>query len=182
MLPLITLLASLALLAGCRTVEPTVIPATQETAPIHKDELAQTLILFARAPGPQTMVDIPFTDQMSLGLGDQLLARRPAEELVEAHAWVIDAGPAGFRERSGPFSALDVLAQADEIAVTFGPHASCNTPGQPVPPPTEVADLRRVSIEPGPDAVAACMQWWSVDLYITPTGEITAVTLDFGAP
>lgn len=175
------LLAGLALiaLAGCSTMEPTP-SATPTLAPIDEDQLAQSMVRFAS--GQQTIAEIPFTDEVSLGLADRLLARRSAEELVDVRAWLVDAGPEGFRERSGPFSALELLASAGETVVSIGPHGSCNTPDPPIPAPAGLAGLRIVSIQPVPGAVAACMQWWSVDLYVTPAGEISAVTLDMGAP
>lgn len=180
----LSLVACLALLglASCGTAEPDASPATQNPVPIDKDELAQALVRFARAPGPETMAGVRLTEEVSLGLGDELVARRSADDLVQAHAWVIEAGEAGFRERSGPFSALDPLAQANRNVVSVGSYSSCNAPNRPAPPPAAVAELRRISIQPDPGGMVACMQWWSVDLYITPTGEIAAITLDFGAP
>lgn len=184
LLPRLSIVSCLALLglAACGTGEPIASSPTQSPAPIDKDELAEAFIRFARSPGPETMAEIAFTDEVSLGLGDKLMARRSAEEFVEAGAWVIVAGEAGFRERSGPFSALDLLAQSDRTMASVGSYSSCNAPDRPAPAPAAVADLLRVSIQPDPGALVACTQWWSVDLYITPRRQISAVTLDFGAP
>jgi hypothetical protein len=49
-----------------------------------------------------------------------------------------------------------------------------------VPPPIQVADLRRVSVQPRD--TESCLQWWTVDLFLTPDGKVAAVTLDLWEP
>ena len=88
-----------------------------------------------------------------------------------------------FRGFVGPFSALDQLASwgpdsarpfVREASVTVGPHPHCVSPAVPAPP--EVAELRRLSIQPVGEL--ACPAWWTVDFFVEPDGEIAAVTLD----
>jgi len=43
-----------------------------------------------------------------------------------------------------------------------------------------VADLRRVSVLPRD--MESCLQWWTVDLFLTLDGKIAAVTLDLWEP
>ena len=151
------------------------------TPAIDERALAESLVRFADAPGPDTITDVPFASEVSLGLGDRLLVRRPAEELIDRDAWVVHA-PAGFQGRSGPFSALDQLADADRTTVSVESYPSCANPSRDLAPPAELADLARVSIRPDPAAISTCILWWSVDLYLTASGEITGVTLDFWDP
>jgi len=109
-------------LGGCASPQPG--PVTSDSQGLTDEQLVDNLLRYARAPGADAMGPIPFAPEVSLGLGDALLAGRLAEELVEPEAWVLQAaGPAGFRERTGPFSALEVLAQSDEVVVARGPLA-----------------------------------------------------------
>ena len=179
--PLAILSFILLLSNACGSVEQSPGRSTHD-APIDEVALAQAIVRFARAPSAETAEDLPFDDQVSLGLGDQVLEQRTAADLVDPDNWSTDAGPAGFRERTGPFNPLDVLAEAGRTVVTTGPYESCNSFGENAPAPIEFGDHARISIQPDPGVVAACMHWWSVDLYVTPAGEIAAVMVDYGAP
>ncbi len=148
------------------------------STPTADDErLVDAIIQFARSPSPVGREAIPFADDgVWLGLAEQLLTRRSPAELVEPAAWELQTE--AFRGHVGPFSALDRLAMEGETTVSIGPHPHCASP--PVPPPDEMADARRLSIQPvGTDA---CLRWWTVDLFLTPTGEVQAVTLDLWEP
>ena len=57
-----------------------------------------------------------------------------------------------------------------------GDHPRCVSPA--LPPPVELAHLRRVAIEPDPVAIGACVEWWRIELYVTPNGDVVALTLD----
>ena len=61
-----------------------------------------------------------------------------------------------------------------EASVTVGPHPHCASP--PVPAPAEVAELRRLSVQPVGEL--ACPVWWTVDRFVEPGGAIAAITLD----
>jgi hypothetical protein len=180
--------ASLALLllllvpTGGVPVDPSPAQTTQPASAVDQAALTNAMVRFARAPSAATAGDLSFTDQVSLGLGKEVLVQRASADLVNPDNWITDAGPAGFRERSGPFSALDVLAEAGQTVAATGPYESCNRRGEFAPAPVEFGDHARISIQPDPSEVGTCMQWWSVDLYVTPAGEIAAVMLDFGAP
>lgn len=133
----------------------------------------RSLRRFARDPRPGQVKNIPFVhDGVRLGLADQLLVQRSPRELTDPEAWVIGEDP--FRARVGPFSALELLAGPGPVSVVVGPHPHCASP--PVPPPEEVADLRRVSLQPA--NFESCLLWWTVDVFLTPEAEIAAVTLD----
>lgn len=130
---------------------------------------------------------VPFSPEgVWLGLADRLLVRRSPEELADPQAWILDdegfrgEGEQGFRGYVGPFSALDLLSEAERVTVSIGPHRHCASP--PVPPPEEMADLRRVSVQPRFEEAYSCLDWWTVDLFVTADGEIAAVTLDLWEP
>lgn len=174
---------------GCR-YEVQLVPGTTEAEaiayaeryaapePTSEDEqLIADLIAFARAPTPSTLASLPFADDgVWLGLGDQPLERRTIPDLADANAWTLEA--VAFRGRVGPFSALDHLADANELDVVVGEHPHCAAP--PIPPPPEVADLRRLSVQPA--SYDSCARWWTVDLFIGADGSIEAVTLDRWEP
>jgi len=148
------------------------------------DEMAmlEALTLFARTDDPQFLADVPFSvDGVRLGLADRLIVVLSPEELVRPKAWHLTAE--AFRGFVGPFSALELLASwgpdsarpfVREASVTVGPHPHCVSPAVPAPP--EVAELRRLSIQPVGEL--ACPAWWTVDLFLEPDGDIAAVTLD----
>lgn len=164
---------------------PAVIAGPPEDQP-SADELVMfhDLVAFAQSRDAGMFTRIPFADEVALGLADEILVRRSGEALEAPSSWVLE--PEFFRDRTGPFSALALLAQWDqnaagmlvrELSMTAGPHPHCAS--APVPAPAEFAGLRRVSVQPvGPDT---CLLWWTVDLYLTSDGEIAAVTLDLHA-
>ncbi|HEX7172833.1 MAG TPA: hypothetical protein VF365_09530 [Candidatus Limnocylindria bacterium] len=168
--------------------EPEVVVGLRPEIEPTGDEVGtfERLVQFARTSDPELIDDIPFaTEGVWLGLADDLHVRRAPEELVEPQAWSLEAD--AFRGRVGPFSALDVLASWNlgteappvrELAAWVGDHPHCASP--PVPAPSEMANLRRVSVQPV--RPAACLQWWTVDLFIGRDGVIQAITVDFGEP
>lgn len=147
------------------------------TATDEDKRLIRALIRFARSPDPETIAGVPFAeDGVWLGLADRLLTRRTTQQLVEPEAWALQVGL--FRAASGPFSALDHLAGFKKTTVSVGPHPHCVSPA--VPPPKKVADLRRVSVQP--TDYQSCLQWSTVDVFVTPDDEVLAVTLDLWEP
>ena len=169
-----------------RCTEPVPVSAAPETDPTVDDLLlAERLVLFAQSPSAETLAEVPFADEVAIGLADRLLEIRPREALADPAAWRVDAE--AFRGRVGPFSALDLLANWDEneggpvvreLQLSVGEHAHCASP--PVPAPADVAELRRLSLQPV--GIDSCIQWWTVDLFIDADGTIRAVTLDLYEP
>jgi hypothetical protein len=51
-----------------------------------------------------------------------------------------------------------------------------------VPPPPDVAALRRVSVQPAPSSIESCIDWFAVDFFVRDDGTIAAITLDLGEP
>ena len=168
--------------------EPEVIIGPDDPDTPTGDEMAmlEALVLFARSPDGGGLGDVPLSaDGVWLGLGDELIVRHAAAELSKPAAWRLDA--AAFRGRVGPFSALELLADwspamidahVHEAAVSVGEHPHCASP--PVPPPPEVAALRRLSVQPV--GASSCLSWWTVDLFVEPGGAIAAITLDLYEP
>jgi hypothetical protein len=152
------------------SAEPTHSPDPTEQA------AAEALLRFARAPSATTLAAVPLAERVSLGLGAQLLVERSRAELARPDAWILQLE--GFRAHVGPFSALERLARATTTEVVAGPHPHCASP--PMPPPQEVAGSRQVSIQP--TGIDTCLLWFTVDLFLDPSGEIVAVTLDLWEP
>ena len=139
--------------------------------------LVDALVEFARTPNRAHWSALPLAERVRLGLGRRLLKDADAAELADPRAWTLHAK--GFRAYVGPFSALEPLARHEgPLKVSVGPHFHCASP--PVPPPRTVAALRRVSVQPG--TYDSCLAWWTVDLFVTPEGEIEAVTHDLWEP
>lgn len=98
-----------------------------------------------------------------------------------------------FRGYTGPFSPLSSIRQhvegdntnepmrrSGDLQVSVGDHPHCASPPAPVPPNLE--SLRRVSVQPADALITTCLDWFSVDLFIGPSGDIKAVTLDLFEP
>lgn len=140
------------------------------------------MVAFARVRDDPSFADVPFATDVALALGGDVRLTRAANELLDPNAWLIHPGQKGFRERVGPFSALDLLANAGALTTSASRHGSCTTADEPLPPPPELSSLHVVSIQPDRRDVAACMQWWAVDLFVTDSGRIAGVDVDLGAP
>ncbi|MFP3907413.1 MAG: hypothetical protein ACLFWR_10320 [Acidimicrobiales bacterium] len=163
---------------------PTTAPTSAPAPPTPEDErLAESFLRFAAAPGPDTMANLPLADEVALGLGPRVYTVRTRAELADPDAWLIDVSDGFyFRGYVPPFSALDT-AQADDAGdtvVSVGDHPHCVSP--PVPAPAELNGLRRISIQPDPAELESCILWWTVDLFVTPGGEVAGVTLDLWEP
>lgn len=175
---LVVLIAGVAIaVAACGSGDGPVVESPEDAAKTR----AQALMRFVEAPNRDTLQEVGFAPEVSLGLGDRVLARRLATDLMDSDAWVLHAGPDGFRGRVRPFSALAVLAGAGETTVSLGPYRDCVNQLE-LPAPPQLADLARVSIRPSPEAMSTCILWWSVDLFISESGEITGLTLDLWDP
>lgn len=146
------------------------------------DEDAQNIVSnflrLADEPSAAAAERLPFTEEVRLGLASELHQTRNRTQLADPSAWLIDEEL--FRAYTGPFSALDVVAGAESTVVTLGEHPHCASP--PMPPPDEVADLHRVSVQPDLDENDSCLQWWTVDFFVNEIGHIEAVTLDLWEP
>ena len=142
------------------------------------ERLVYSVIEFARSPSRKAFAAIPLAkDGVWLGLGRRLVATRSLEELSKPRGWVLDVDY-HFRAGVGPFSALELLAERREVRVSVGPHRHCASP--PMPPPRKFAELDRLSVEPR--ETESCLQWWTVDFFVSADGRIQAVTLDFFEP
>jgi hypothetical protein len=169
--------------APSATRSPALATAGDATAtlPANPDEaLIHAFVSFARSPGPGTLAAIPFAEQVGLGLADRLLVERRSTELERPGSWVLDVVECCFRGGIGPFSALELLKRASAVTVSVGPHMHCVSP--PVPPPPEVNALRRISVQPKQGPGESCLQWWTVDVFLSPDGRVEAVTLDHYEP
>jgi hypothetical protein len=138
--------------------------------------ILDALVAFARAPGKRRWAAVPFAERVSLGLGPRLVARKTARELLDPRAWVLHART--FRAYGGPFSALELIADERRLVFRAGVHRHCVSP--PVPPPRAVASRQRLSIQPR--RFDSCLRWFTVDAFVTDSGEIEAITLDAWEP
>lgn len=151
--------------------------AVPRQPPTAADEgLVRVFTEFARAPGAATLAAVPFADKVRLGLSDQLMTERTSFDLLRPDAWVLTQVP--FRGHVGPFSARDLLARNGPTTISVGPHPHCASP--PVSPPADLVGSRRVSVQP--TDIDTCLNWWTVDLFVSPAGRIEAVTLDLWDP
>lgn len=83
-----------------------------------------------------------------------------------------------FRGHVGPFSALDLIVKNVPMTISVGPHPHCAS--SPVPAPAKFVGARRVSVQP--KDIASCLMWWTVDVFVSTTGRVEAVTLDLWEP
>ncbi len=140
------------------------------------EDLALVDMVTAFAQGRGDLSEVPFAAQVWLGLADTLVTELTPNELNDPAAWQIDVEP--FRARTGPFTALALIAEDRDREVTVGPHNHCASP--PVPPPAGLAASRRVSVQPA-DATS-CLEWFTVDFFLSGDGTVLAITLDLYEP
>jgi len=136
--------------------------------------LAEAFVDFAAGPNPDTAAQVPFADLVEIGLGPDALKVLSGDDLADPSAWVFDTE--FFRAYTGPFSALTLVKEP--FTVTIGTHPHCASP--PVAPPSGFETYRRVSLQP--ETATSCLEWWTVDLFVSADGTIGAVTLDLYEP
>jgi hypothetical protein len=167
--------------------QPIAMPGASLPVPwpsLHERLVLESLVAFAVTGDASTLEALPLTDEVALGLADQVLVHRPAEALGDPASWSLARDE--FRGYVGPFSALDLLARWDglpgqsvrEVQISIGNHPHCASPA--VAAPAELATLRRVSLQPM--GQTSCLAWWTVDAYLTEDGRIAGVTLDLWEP
>lgn len=173
--------------ADCGAAEVIIEADAPDTPTGDEMAMLEELILFARSPDAGLLDAIPLADDgVWLGLANRLISLRSPEELADPAAWTI--ANLGFRERVGPFSALDVLAEWNpmdafevrEAVARVGDYPFCFEGRQPRPP--EMGDARRLSLQPVFTGPAPCLTFWTVDLFLGPDASIKAITIDFGTP
>jgi len=142
----------------------------------RETEFVAALETFATVPDTANFAALPLADEVSLGLGPELVRTVDAADLADSSAWVMDIDL--FRARSGTASALELLAEERPRRVVTGDHLHCASP--PVAAPVGLEELTRISTQPT-DATS-CLEWFSVDLFVNEAGEIVAVTLDLWEP
>lgn len=152
----------------------------QGAEPITSTEeaTAATVIAFAQDPSPEHFDAISFTDRVTLTLGPEVGREQPAASLALTSDWVFGTEYDGFRARTAPYSALDLLAEPGQVTVTAGPRDHCASP--PMPIYDDLIGLRQISIQPA-DATS-CLEWFAIDLFLTPDGEVAGITLDLWEP
>jgi hypothetical protein len=126
----------------------------------------------------ETFSGLSLADSVALGLGPQIIQTVDRAMLSDPEPWVIEIEE--FRAHTGPFSSFDVLRSLDEYTVKIGEHPHCA--GPPQPPPNGLKELRRVSVQPLGDSMDSCLDWTTVDLFVDPSGQVEAVTMDLWEP
>ena len=153
------------------TVDSTADPFQPTEAELDK---AIALVAFARALDGATVANIGFAEEVTLGLGDRLTYTVVADTLEDPDGWLLNVDE--YDGYVGPFSALNLLRAPFEV--TVGPHARCVAP--PTAAPEGMATYRQLSIQT--TGATSCLEWWAVDLYLNPNGEIAALVLDLYGP
>jgi hypothetical protein len=100
-----------------------------------------------------------------------------ATERPDLAAWKVGRF---YAERSGPFSALDMLASSGGYYEVNRGISTCAGMGDGVAP--ELTHLRAITLTPAPGTVGACLAWWGVTLYLDDAGLIHGVALRLGSP
>jgi spore germination protein GerM len=146
------------------------VAATEQEAAVMA-----ALETFAKDPAAN-FAAVALADEVSLGLGPDLIRTMDAADLADPAAWVMDIDL--FRARAGTASALDLLAEERPRRVVTGDHLHCASP--PVAAPSGLEGFTRISTQPT-DATS-CLEWFSVDVFVDGDGDIVAVTIDLYEP
>ena len=138
--------------------------------------LAREFYRFAANPA----LGAPFASgDVWVGIEDGPKSTRLAgSALGELVAWELDTG---YAERSGPFSALDTLAESGGYyELRDGVAETC--PGGNDKAPPELDGLRAISLTAPGDVTSACLEWWTVTLFLDSHDRIRGVALRLGSP
>lgn len=143
-----------------------------------EDRLIRDFLAFVRSPTQESLDALPLDEQISLGLGPNLLTQARPSDLLDPDVWMLNM-EAGFRAYVGPFS---IFQQDLDIPykVSIGAHPHCINP--PTPAPEGFAGHQRISVQPSPILLGSCLDWFTIDLFLTPDGAIQAITLDLYEP
>jgi heat shock protein HslJ len=151
-------------------------PAHPSDADATESELALRDAFAAAAnASPIDVASLSITSDIELGLGVELVASRAPSELSDPGSWRLDAD--GFRARTGPFSAMELIGTATDLELSVGPHDHCASPPTAIAP--ELRDLRHVSFAPA--EATSCLEWFTVDVFLDD-GVVVAITLDLWEP
>ncbi|MFW2382455.1 MAG: protease inhibitor I42 family protein [Acidimicrobiales bacterium] len=143
-------------------------PTSEEVA------LVAAFVAFAQAPNPDTASGVPFAPSVSIGLGPDVLSTVSDVDAGDPNNWWLDVEE--YDGYAGPFSALELIKTPVKTGV--GQHTRCA--GPPVPAPAGFEDARQISIQP--QVATSCLEWWTIDLFLTDDGAIEGVTLDLYGP
>ncbi len=150
--------------------------AADTTDPDEGDDAVAFAFGDFAAGGEGSFDDLPVADEILLALGSQVYARKTATELADRSAWSINAP--FYAALAGPFNLLIRAPAPARFAI--GPHDRCASP-VPLPAPPELAEYRRISIQPAEDSIDSCIEWWSIELFVDG-GEIVGVAGDAVGP
>ena len=140
------------------------------------EALAEDFYRFAADP----TLGAPFTDGgVWVGIGAGPTSTTVAgDELGELATWELETE---YAERSGPFSALDVLAASGGwYELREGVVGTC--PEGAGEAPAELEGLRALSLSSPADVTSACLEWWGVTLFLDAQDRIRGVALRLGSP
>lgn len=99
-------------------------------------------------------------------------------ERADLAAWQLGTG---YAERTGPFSALDIVASSGGYyELHRGVAPTCPSGSDEAPP--ELAGLRAISLTAPRDTTRACLEWWGVSLFLDDENKIRGVALRLGSP
>lgn len=99
-------------------------------------------------------------------------------ERSDLAAWQLVAA---YAERSGPFSALDIVASSGGYyELHRGVARTC--PSGSDAAPQGLANLRAISLTAPSDTTSACSEWWGVTLFLDGEDKIRGVALRLGSP
>jgi len=148
-----------------------------ELGPVTGADAALAARFYRFAADPS--LGAPFVDgDVWTGIEDGLTATTvSAARRADLAAWRLQGE---YAERSGPFSALDVLASSGGYyEVHRGVVGTCPAGDDATPP--ELAGLRAVSLTVPEDSIDSCLSWWGVTLFLDGD-QIRGVALRLGSP
>lgn len=149
-----------------------------DTAAADAESLVDSFVDFSKNPTDDNFNALPLAKSVDLGLGPSIVKTMEFDRLRQPDAWKLDVEL--FRAYVGPFSALDLLAGLEDYEVTVGDHPHCVSP--PVPPPDGHESHERISVQPQLGPQDSCLMWATVDLFLEPSGDVAAITLDMYEP
>lgn len=112
---------------------------------------------------------------IKLGINNQLLLERTAEDLEDVSNWLIPVEH--FAGYEGPFFLPPFMEKARKI--TIGEHKHCA--GGPLKPP-DIGEENLIQISMQPTQIDSCLSWFAVDYWVRSDFSIAAIILNIWEP
>lgn len=164
------------------TRQPPSKPAQSTIAPAENDadpwSIVPRVVDFALDPSRANFAALQLLPSLEFGVDGRRIDHRPADALTDPTAWKVGDRKTLSGAFAGPFNALTAIQRirraGGELTAGHGDLVRCGTTTH-IPHAPTLGGADRVTLQPGPDAISSCVDWFAVDLYVDDHGRLVGV-------